>query len=105
MIKWSSCSPKQSKRKLDYKEYVRTLPCLICGRGGVDPAHLKAVGAGRKRELPKWEDFTIIPLSHEYHQELHYIGMTKFEKKYQINLYKEALTILAKWIFNETNKN
>ena len=82
---------------------MRTLPCLISGRGGVDPHHLKTVGMGRKRALPKWEDFTTIPLCRKHHQELHQIGRETFERKYYINLYKEALKILAQWIFNEEN--
>ncbi len=85
----------------EYKDHVRTLPCLISGRGGVDPHHLKAVGMGRKRALPKWEDYTLVPLEHRYHAELEQIGVTKFEEKYYINLYKEALIILSRWIFNE----
>jgi hypothetical protein len=38
----------------DYKDHVKTLPCLIKG-GVADRHHLSAVGMGRKRELPKWE--------------------------------------------------
>ncbi len=84
----------------EYKDYVNTLPCLICG-GAAEGHHLVAVGMGRKRETPKWEDYTAIPLSRRYHAELHQIGRKKFEKKYYINLYKEALIILSRWIFNE----
>ncbi len=84
----------------EYKDYVRTLPCLICG-GAAEGHHLVAVGMGRDRTIPKYEDYTRIPLSRKYHQELHQIGRKKFEKKYYIGLYKEALIILAKWIFNE----
>ncbi len=80
---------------------MRTLPCLVGGRGGVDAHHLRSVGVGRKRSLPKWEDYSVIPLIRQYHQELHQIGVLQFEKKYKINLYKEALKILAQWIFNE----
>lgn len=84
---------------MDYKSYVRTLPCLICGQGS-EPHHLLSVGMGRDRTKPKWEDYTVIPLCREHHQELHQIGR-QFEKKYKINLYKEALKILSKWIFKE----
>ncbi len=85
----------------EYKDHVRTLPCLICG-GAAEPHHLVSVGMGRKRETPKWEDCTIIPLSRRYHAELHQIGRKTFEKKHYINLYKEALIILAKWIFHKS---
>ncbi len=86
----------------DYKKYIETLPCLICG-GVADGHHCFGVGIGRNRKTPKWEDFTIIPLCRKHHQELHQIGIKKFEEKYKINLYKEALKILAQWIFNENN--
>ena len=56
---------------------------------------------GRKKEFPKWEDYTQIPLNRQYHQELHQIGISKFEDKYKIDLHKEALHILAKWIHVE----
>ena len=58
---------------------------------------------GRKRALPKWEDYTLVSLERRYHVELEQIGVTKFEERYKINLYKEALIILSKWIFNEEN--
>jgi len=86
---------------MTYSDYIKTLPCLICGKNDVDPHHLKAVGTGRRRELSKWEDYTIIPLYRQYHSELHQIGLTKFEDKYKIDLFKEALFILAKWSYNE----
>ena len=84
----------------DYKKYIETLPCLISG-GVTEGHHLVSIGMGRDRKLSRWEDYTRIPLSREYHSELHQIGLAQFEKKYQVNLYKEALIILAKWIFNE----
>ena len=84
----------------EYKDHVRTLPCLICD-GVADPHHLFSVGMGRDRKTPKWEDFTIIPLCREHHQELHQTGRKKYEKKYYIYLYKEALKILAQWIFKK----
>ena len=89
---------------MTYSDYIRTLPCLICGKDDADPHHLKTVGTGRQRELSKWEDYTLIPLNRQYHQELHQIGLTKFEDKYKIDLFKEALFILAKWSHNERNK-
>ena len=89
----------------DYKDHVRKLPCLIGGQGSCDIHHLSAVGLGRRRSLPKWEDFTIIPLNRRLHSELHQIGIAQFEKKYKINLYKEALLILARWIFENGNNS
>ena len=86
----------------EYKDHVRTLPCLVCG-GAAEGHHIFSVGMGRDRKTPKWEDYTLISLCREHHQALHQIGRKTFEKKYYINLYKEALKILAKWIFNEEN--
>ena len=83
-----------------YKSYIETLPCLI-GGGVAEGHHLVAVGMGRNRKTSKWEDYTRIPLNRRYHTELHQIGISQFEKKYKINLYKEAFIILAKWIFHK----
>ncbi|NHZ85227.1 MAG: DUF968 domain-containing protein [Planctomycetia bacterium] len=85
----------------DYKNHVRKLPCTLCGRAA-DPHHLKAVGMGRKRSLPKWEDYTLVPLERRYHVELEQIGISRFHVKHNINLYKEALFILAQWIFSKS---
>ncbi len=81
----------------EYLDYVRSLPCLISGKAA-DPHHLKA---GRRRSRERVEDYMIVPLFRQYHSELHQIGPAQFEKKYNINLYKEALLILVKWIFKK----
>ena len=82
----------------DYKDHVRKLPCLVCDEAA-DAHHLVSVGMGRKRALPRWEDYTIVPLCRNHHQELHQVGLTVFQNNWQINLVKKALLILAQWIF------
>lgn len=84
----------------EYLDYVRKLPCLVCGKAA-DSHHLCAVGAGRKRKRPKWEDYTIIPLCRVHHSRLHQIGLTLFQNSIQINLVKKAFIILAKWVFHK----
>ena len=84
----------------EYLNHVRSLPCLI-GGGAADPHHLKAVGAGRKRSRPKWEDYTVVPLGRKYHREVEQIGLKKFEEKHKIDLFRSALLILANWIFDK----
>ena len=75
---------------VEYLNYVRALPCLIKGKAA-DPHHLKAVGAGRKRQVPKWEDYTAVPLQRVYHGEVEQIGIPAFNEKYKIDI------ILAGW--------
>jgi hypothetical protein len=58
-----------------YLAYVRTLPCLICGRGPSDPAHIRAAaphygkrytGKGEKPD-DKW----VLPLCRRHHDAQH----------------------------------
>ncbi len=85
----------------EYKEFVRGLPCLVCGRDGSDPHHLVAIGMGSNRKNATYKDFVLIPLQREYHVELHTIGYKTFEKKYKINLFYESVLVLAKFIAKE----
>jgi hypothetical protein len=55
--------------------YVRTLPCLICGKPGSDPAHLRTASREYgKRETGMQEkpsDCWVLPLCRFHHSEQH----------------------------------
>ena len=97
---------------VEYLNYVRSLPCIVnqtaYGNEGInpcgasDPHHLLAVGTGRNRKTPRWEDYKAIPLCREHHAELHQIGIIKFENEWAVMLFKESLIILARWIFHKS---
>ena len=70
-------------RSPKFLKFVRTLRCWIDKREGedVDPCHLTTGGVGLKGD-----DRIVCPLRNKYHQELHQIGRTAFEEKYDVNL-------------------
>jgi hypothetical protein len=75
-----------------YRAFVKRKGCLICGEAGPDFHHLKARGFGSGKQ----NDYTGIPLSRKYHQQLEAIGLSSFQDTYKINLYEQAL-----WLFLE----
>lgn len=74
-----------------YKEFIKKQPCCITGQFDVDPHHTKSVGSGGS-------DLTLIPLTHELHQECHSIGAITFQGKYHIDFKVIRLELLQKWI-------
>ena len=86
---------KQAKK---YIEFIRTKVCTACFDSPVDPDHLTTVGMGNKRERPRLEDFTCIPLCRKCHTERHQIGNIAFEKKYNVELWKDAHYYLMEFL-------
>lgn len=64
----------KSKKNLDY---IKTLPCVICGRTPTDPDHVKTRGAGGGDQLSN-----INPLCRACHITRHTIGIKTFLNKY-----------------------
>lgn len=67
-------SKSESKRFVDeaHLAFIRTLPCIACGRTGCDVHHLLRTaerGMGRKSD-----DNHTLPMCHEQHMELHTDG-------------------------------
>ena len=87
--------PQRSK-DANYLSYVRGMRCLVCGDTNTDPHHLISRGSFGS-------DYTAIPLCREHHTELHSSGITKFEEKYSINLWKDAFKLLETY-FEESKK-
>ena len=83
---------------LDYLDYIRSLPCLICGKPG-EPHHLEAVGMGRNRNRELKEHYTTIPLCRNHHIEIETVGLKAFETKYNVNLWREAMRLLTYTIY------
>lgn len=78
----------------EYKKYVLSHPCLVCGNPQVDPDHLLARGRGSANQ----NDYSLIPLCRKCHSERHTGGNEKLETKYRISLWFEAWRLLARWI-------
>ena len=80
-----------------YKEFIKSHPCVVCGQYPVDPDHLEAIGMGGNRKIPTLKDFSCIPLCRMHHSERHSTTLKDYEKKYKINLWKEAFRYLRRW--------
>jgi len=84
-----------SSKDKKYLKYVRR-QCLVHPfRDNVDSHHLIARGMGRGS---KSSDYCAVGLCRECHQHLHYVGLIKFEKDMQINLWYEAWKSVLKYI-------
>ena len=75
---------------LDYLNFIRQLPCCVCGKEG-EPHHLKSRGSGGS-------DLESIPLCRKEHSEYHNWGPEKFSYLNQIDIYKEHNNILKSYI-------
>lgn len=79
-----------------YLAYVRTFPCVSCGKDGAEAHH-----AGRKYMGLKPSDYTAIPLCHDCHMELHSEGHATFYDAYGINLYEVIASLLHTFVSGE----
>ncbi len=71
-----------------YRDYIRSLPCVITGITGetISPHHIIGYSYVTGKAMgKKSSDLTCIPLEHALHQELHNIGYSSFEKKYNFS--------------------
>ncbi|MBR0741187.1 DUF968 domain-containing protein [Bradyrhizobium liaoningense] len=81
-----------------YLNYVRSLPCAICGdTTTVEAAHLrvgsiphdKAYGAMQMKSSDKWA----LPLCGRHHREQHTMNELEFWAKHGINPFELAISI------------
>ena len=79
----------------DYIKFIKSHHCLVCGRTPVDPDHLEHLGMGGSGKSSK--DWSVIPLCRMHHRFRHDGGPEKFERRYNINLWKEAFNLIRKY--------
>lgn len=91
-------NPKWQIRKggvhnADYESYIRSKPCIICGRTPVDLHHCFHV-----RSSPYFG----MPLCREHHTggpcSYHALEHEAFEKRHKINLYEELFKLLVEYL-------
>ena len=70
MRSWLKTIRRKDRKLLDE---IKALPCIACGMGPCDPAHLKSKGSGGD---DTWEN--VIPLCRKCHHYQHLIGLCKF---------------------------
>jgi len=87
---------------LDYLEHIKTKPCLVVGRTA-EMHYLDPIGMGRDRKKPLREHYSVIPLSREYHIEIHSIGVVRFNELHNLDVWKEAFNLLLEFFQQETN--
>jgi hypothetical protein len=79
-------------------EWMRTLPCLACGRLPSVGAHTASGGTSRKADYD-----TIIPLCHQHHDEQHH-GAKSFARKYNLSLSESAAHTQRRWLKHLENR-
>jgi len=83
--------------EVEYLDFVRDLPCVICGDTQVSPHHLIRIGMGRDRNKSLKAHYSAIPLCSNHHRNLHDIGEITFSDKHSINLWKRAHAVLLEF--------
>ena len=84
-----------------YIRFIRSISCIVCGGSPVDPDHLQHRGMGGAGKggtaTGTVLDYSCIPLCRVHHSERHSLGINGFEKKYRLNLWREAFTLLRRY--------
>lgn len=76
-----------------YLDFIRSKPCIGCGKGPTDAHHVKARGMGGGHE----NDFTAAPLCRECHNGYHRIGLADFERNHKVNVWRECFYLLLEY--------
>lgn len=87
--------PRSIKDPL-YLKYVRGYCVVHAYLTDVDASHLIARGMGGKGQ--KGSDYYTVGMCRCCHTEFHSLGLSAFEKKYQVNLWREAFELFMKWL-------
>ncbi len=87
---------KKPYRSEKYLAHVRELPCVVCGRMPVEAHHVRGYGNAGMGVKP--DDVWCIPLCHQHHREYHHMGIYSFQKRYELNLWKELFLTLKDWV-------
>lgn len=91
---WNGRGPARDWR---YRAWIRTLPCLVCGRTGADAAH---TGSDGGMSL-KASDYSCVSLCREHHtmrsDSYHYLGRGAFERRHCLNLVQTVKVLNVQW--------
>jgi len=75
-----------------YIEFIKQIPCLVCGNPDVDPHHsMHTKGSGGS-------DLMCLPLCRREHANYHSWGLTKFEENHDIDIRDAMLRLLETYI-------
>lgn len=80
-----------------YLDYIKTKPCVGCGKEPVDAHHVRPKGTGSG-----WQnDFTAAPFCRQCHTEWHSKGATYYEAKHRVNVWRECFYLLLEYWITE----
>jgi hypothetical protein len=89
------------KRDEPYREYVRSLECLVAGKPGhvckgiVECAHVRSKGAGGS------DRGNTVPLCSRAHGESHAMGIRSFQAATGLDLAAIAKQLEARWVLRD----
>lgn len=90
------------KKDPEHLEWIRTLPCCICGQLGCDPHHLlSAPGRGIAMKAPDW---WVVPLTRDCHDRLHRECASKTEEDWFIRQGVQP-HVLARILWHNSGDN
>jgi hypothetical protein len=78
--------------------FIKTMPCLACGRKKAQPHHIKTRGAGGENRIDN-----LIPLCEAHHNECHLNAGIFMDKYNQVKMY-QAMISKYNSTLNQTNQ-
>ena len=85
------------KKNAKHLDYIRSLPCAICGGIDTEAAHIRSgnLGWGKRSTgmAEKPDDKWCVPLCNEHHREQHESSEMAFWHKYGIDPFMLAITL------------
>jgi len=77
----------------EYLDFIRSQPCIGCGRSPAEPHHLQARG---QRES-KRNDFTAVPVTRDCHEIFERLGITGAQAAFHVDPWREALMLTVEF--------
>jgi hypothetical protein len=78
-------------------DFIRSLPCLVCGKGAVEAAHIRYADARAAKDITgmgtKSDDAWAIPLCTDHHRIQHTMGERRFWTQQKIDPIFVALAL------------
>ena len=82
-------------RSREYLDYVRGLPCAVCG-GQAEPHHWRKDSDGGTGLKPS--DCFCVPLCREHHREAHQHGDEWFAEEYNLEPWRLMAFLMRDWL-------
>jgi len=80
------CPKEKTFKSEKYKQYIRSLPCIICDYPCSEPHHVRNANNSGTGKKPS--DFWCVPLCKLHHAEFHHYGKKTFYDRHGIDIYE-----------------